>query len=129
MEDNNNEYGQDFMYEKLYGSSFAEKVIKKVREKGAMNYSHRDYCGIGLFYNGIEFIFSQVYDSMQYRGEPIITFKHEEEAIEFLGGQSDYSMSGLDKESVFREGRDWYQKNQRITRKMMQRFINDSLHK
>ena len=114
----------------LYGSKLAEKVVNKLIEKlsdttpypAGIHYSHRDYCGIGIFYFGKGFSIHYVFDSMPQ--DTIVFFRNEQEMISFLANQSDYSMSGYDKNSVMKESDAFQLNNQRNTRKLLLNFLS-----
>jgi hypothetical protein len=120
-----------------YGKDYATRVVKKLtvgsEHKGTSHYprsicySHREYCGIGLFYYPYsgKFEFSHVYEGTPAYGEKsIISFEDEGEMIDFLARQSDYSFSGYDNSSVFKESNSFRRNNQRISRKMLTNFLN-----
>ena len=79
-------------YGKRLSSDVAEKLAKSTSEFEGLYFSHRDYCGIGIFIQKGTFILSTVYDG--YGIDSIIAaFNSKSEFIEWLSNESDQSMS------------------------------------
>lgn len=88
---------------KEYGEPLARSVAAKLNlmqssEKnnylsgGGLYHSHRDYCGVGLYFFESKFTIGEVNDGMG--PYPIIaTFENEDEFVRWLCHQSDQSMS------------------------------------
>ena len=96
------------------GSELAREVALSLDRGQRLFNQHRDYCGIGLWKNTKgEYEFSRVNDG--FPDEAIVSFSGVEEFVEFLAGQSDFSMSGAEEGSVFYETSEWVRNNQRIT--------------
>lgn len=88
-----------------YGETLARKVAEKLIQapsklsengsyttSGGLYHSHRDYCGIGLYYYEGQFAIGEVNDAMG--PDPVLVkFDDREEFISWLAGQSDQSMS------------------------------------
>jgi len=88
-----------------YGEGLARKVADKLEQNlskydergyyvsaGGLYHSHRDYCGVGLYFFENRFTFGEVNDAMG--PHPIfLTFDDKDEFVEWLSNQSDQSMS------------------------------------
>ncbi|EFC46575.1 predicted protein [Naegleria gruberi] len=97
-----------------YGSEFALKVAKAlVSGKNIVN-NHRDYCGLALFYENSEYVLAYCNDGCDF--DPIEKFASEEAFVEFLAKQSDFTLSGADKNSKLYEESTFARNNQRINR-------------
>lgn len=88
-----------------YGRELARKVAEKLKSSSSelddngsdvsskgMYLSHRDYCGIGLYFFKGEFTLGEVNDGMGPH-PVLITFESLEEFVEWLANQNDQSMS------------------------------------
>ncbi|MBC9797221.1 hypothetical protein [Sinomicrobium weinanense] len=91
--------------QETYGLELARKVAGKLKQHptrlnengyyvggGGLYHSHRDYCGIGLYFFEGKFTLGEVNDAMG-PCPVLITFDEEEEFVEWLANQSDQSMS------------------------------------
>lgn len=88
-------------YGETLARQVAEKLIRDSSERskngsystgGGLYHSHRDYCGIGLYYYDRQFVIGEVNDAMG--PDPVlVAFDDREEFISWLAGQSDQSMS------------------------------------
>ncbi len=79
-------------YGKRLSNGVAEKLAKSTSEYEGLYFSHRDYCGIGIFVQKEKFVLSTVYDG--YGVDSIIAeFDSKSEFIEWLSNESDQSMS------------------------------------
>ncbi|MGC1203709.1 MAG: hypothetical protein WA839_02350 [Flavobacteriaceae bacterium] len=84
-----------------YGNEFALKVTRKLMSTDYKNngiyFSHRDYCGIGMFFSKEKFILTTVFDGYGYDGygseEVIVEFDSDTEFINWLSNENDQSMS------------------------------------
>jgi len=86
-----------------YGETLARRVMVKLSlmpsskknnylTGGGLYHSHRDYCGVGLYFFEGKFTIGEVNDGMG--PYPIIaTFENEDEFVTWLSHQSDQSMS------------------------------------
>ncbi len=79
-----------------YGEPIASAVVEKLMslpsEYDGLYFSHKDYCGIGMFYLKEKFILSTVYDG--YNLDLIIAeFNSKNQFVTWLSNQSDQSMS------------------------------------
>ncbi|MBQ4912841.1 hypothetical protein J8L85_00230 [Maribacter sp. MMG018] len=79
-----------------YGEKIAHKVSEKlkqsVNESDGLYFSHRDYCGIGIFFQKGSFILSTVYDGHGI-DKVIAEFNSDTEFINWLSKENDQSMS------------------------------------
>lgn len=77
-----------------YGRKLAKKVAKKLMEAGnsGLYFAHRDYCGIGIFYQSDNFVLSTVYDGYGI-DQVILKFDFQSEFIDWLANENDQSMS------------------------------------
>lgn len=123
------QFEEEKLSRELYGRNLAEKIIRKLIKQlegrtppAGIYRSHRDYCGIGIFYDGSSFSIQYVYESWPEKS--IVSFRNEDEIISFLAEHSDYSMSGYDKKSVMKESDAFKLNNQRITRKFLLNFLS-----
>lgn len=101
-----------------YGRELAEKVADALQH-GALAYSHRDYCGMGLETGSAgEYLYGEVWDG----GLAIPTHSFPDKAafVNWLAIQSDASMAMLDAKDP------WYWNNQVITRNRLEAFIQGS---
>lgn len=91
--------------QKSYGRELAGKVAEKLKRdpikldkdgyyvgSGGLYLSHRDYCGIGLYFFEGKFTLGEVNDGMGPY-PVLITFENQGEFVEWLANQSDQSMS------------------------------------
>jgi hypothetical protein len=91
-------------------------------------YRHRDYCGVGLaFVCGILKI-QEVFDGYFMQGPNVKIFKEwnyeqQENFIDFMSVQSDYTLSGFDNASIFYEDRDFFRGNQRLSLQRITAFV------
>jgi len=79
-------------YGKKISRSVSKKLKQSVNEYYGIYFSHRDYCGIGIFFKNGIFILSTVYDGYGI-DEVIAEFDSETEFINWLSNQNDQSMS------------------------------------
>src|SRR3546814_240232 len=100
--------------QETYGRKLAGKVAEKLKQ-APMYHSHRDYCGIGLYFFEGEFTLGEVNDGMGPH-PVLITFESQEEFGEWLANQSDQSMSLCSRYSF---------NNQTITRIRLEYFLED----
>ena len=91
------EYDQA-IYQKLnaevYGKELATKVCEKLMKMDyiqGLHLSHRDYCGIGIFLSGDQFVLCLVPDG--WGMDNILTIGSQESFISWLASESDQSMS------------------------------------
>ncbi|HLT86780.1 MAG TPA: hypothetical protein VKZ57_04275 [Sphingobacterium sp.] len=88
-----------------YGRELARNVAEKLKSSSSklddngndvsskgLYLSHRDYCGIGLYFFKGEFTLGEVNDGMGPH-PVLITFESLEEFVEWLANQNDQSMS------------------------------------
>lgn len=83
-----------------YGEELALKISAKLIKVSIKNsgvyFSHRDYCGLGIFFDKEKFILSTVYDG--YENDVVVTFDSKQEFIEWLSKENNQSMSLYGKE-------------------------------
>lgn len=98
-----------------YGTVLAAQVIDKLKNTSevyeGLYHSHRDYCGLGLFYENDLFKLTTVYDG--YGPEStIISFDSKVEFIEWLALENDQSMSlygeKFNNQTITKIRLDWY---------------------
>ena len=79
-----------------YGTALAAKVTEKLIKASDVYYglyhAHRDYCGLGLFYQNNSFTLAVVNDGYA-PGEPIANFDSKSEFTKWLALENDQSMS------------------------------------
>jgi hypothetical protein len=106
-----------------FGPSLATAVADALVAQGPLNYSHKDYCGHGLVFEGGSFHVAEFNDGEV--GKRIASWADEASFVEFLSAQSDYTCSGADQTStVFAEGDQWRINNQRIDGDRLRAFAH-----
>lgn len=106
-----------------YGIAFAERVAHALQSGGSVYYRHRDYCGMGLWFEQECFCYDEIYDCGPHpleevkangpaRGGHVFETRHA--FVGWLAQQSDHSLAGFEHENPF-----WHE-NQRITRARLQ---------
>jgi hypothetical protein len=100
----------------LFGAALAEQVAEALRQGRMLAHSHRDYCGMGLVYRANSFCYGEVWDG-DYVAEPRLSFANQNAFVEWLAGQSDYSLAGLEVDDP------WVWDNQTITRRRLEEFV------
>lgn len=115
----------------VYGLELATKVIDKLKKLPAsrdgydvitngLYHSHRDYCGIGLFFTREKFLLGEVNDGMGPSID-LIVFDNEKEFLNWLAKQSDQSMSLM----VRKDNLSFNFNNQTITKIRLEYFLED----
>ncbi|NJO03431.1 MAG: hypothetical protein HC880_18670 [Bacteroidia bacterium] len=94
-----------------YGLELAREIIYYLPKAGPMINTHRDYCGMGLWYENDRYFYGEVYDGGFGSTERI--FESEEEFASWLAEQSDASLNGANHPDPFKR------KNQRVTRRRL----------
>ncbi|KAA2245719.1 hypothetical protein F0L74_07140 [Chitinophaga agrisoli] len=98
-----------------FGRQLAEQVSYAL-ERGALCYSHRDYCGMGLEKNAQgNYVYAAVWDGWL---QPLQTFTSREAFIQWLAVQSDASLSRVNEPDT------WVWDNQVINRQRLEDFVN-----
>jgi hypothetical protein len=109
-----------------YGIDLAQQVGRRLVTKDhSLCYSHRDYCGLGLFYQPEKqsIILSYVEDGFQ--AETVKEFMSVEAFVQWLSIQSDYSLSGASTDPThLHETQSFVINNQRINRDRLENFVN-----
>lgn len=90
-----------------YGRGLAEQIAQLLRQAEGIYHVHRDYCGMGLWFDKGAYYYGPVHEGYP-TGE--ITFATELAFVHWLAQQSDESLCGRE------TGNDWLIDNQRITR-------------
>lgn len=114
--------------QETYGQKLARKVTEKLKRQptklneagyyvgsGGLYLSHRDYCGIGLYFFESKFVLGEVNDGMGPH-PVLLTFESSDEFVEWLTNQSDQSMSLFSRYSF---------NNQTITKIRLEYFLED----
>ncbi len=107
-----------------YGSKLISVVANKLMNDVAPNgllYSHRDYCGHGLVYHKDCFLLVEVFDGWPIENKALASWTSKQEFVDFFALQSDYSCSGVEKNTLFSKGDI---NNQRITRERLEEFLS-----
>jgi hypothetical protein len=93
--------------------------------EGLIHEFHRDFCGHGLIRTKAGIILCDIQDG-GYPGPAIATWASEEAFVAFFSRQSDFTLSGWDPaEPVFYTQDTWYRQNQRLTRTIFDRFLDN----
>ncbi len=105
------------------GKEFVRAIAKRLYHKELFMGYHRDYCGHGLDYNDGEFRLVLVSDG--WVDKILHTWESEEAFVSFFARQSDYSMSGADKdEEIFYTEDSFELNNQRLVKAKLQEAID-----
>ncbi len=97
-----------------FGRQLAEQVAAAL-EHGALCYSHRDYCGMGLEKNANgNYVYAAVWDGWL---QPVHTFTTREAFVQWLAVQSDASLSRVN------EADTWVWNNQVINQQRLEEFV------
>ena len=108
-----------------FGRELAEAVAARLLAGHDLYSSHRDYCGHGLVYRDGRIQLLVVHDGWPEYGDVVATWESEEEFVELLAAQSDFTCSGADLESpVFHTDNPWLLNNQRLTRSRLEGFVS-----
>lgn len=108
-----------------YGADLAARVASLLEEGYPLTHAHRDYCGMGLVFQGGHYCYSEIWDglpleleSLQTCGQPWAqAFARREDFILWLAAQTDRSLSRLEAED------DFYHQNQTIHRQQLIEFV------
>jgi hypothetical protein len=106
-----------------YGFPFASSVLHALKHSKEFCHQHRDYCGVGIFYTPTPtktIRISHVYDG--YPEDTITEFHTEQDFVDWLSIQSDYTLSGINERLP-----SFFINNQRITRSRLEAFIKASI--
>ncbi|WP_309889959.1 hypothetical protein [Archangium sp.] len=77
-----------------FGLELAWRVVRSLKKAGALHYSHRDYCGMGLFaLEDGSFVYASVWDGHFFEQDVVRRFEEEERLARWLAQQSDASLS------------------------------------
>ncbi|MEV4884567.1 hypothetical protein MRBLMN1_003082 [Chitinophaga ginsengisegetis] len=102
-----------------YGLELAEQVAAALSH-GALCYSHRDYCGMGLEKNTDgNYVYAAVWDGWL---EPVHTFNSRQAFVQWLAVQSDASLSRVNEPDT------WLWNNQVINRQRLEEFVSWRQH-
>jgi hypothetical protein len=106
----------------LYGLEFAKKVANHLKIFKAVFFGyHSDYCGTGFEYKENSFNFVKVDEGVYTT--IVKKLNNEEEFIEWLSKQSDFTLGGFDKDSDLFEEDEFYRGNQRIDKKLLNKIL------
>lgn len=102
-----------------YGRQLAEQVAAVLLNGHWLAYGHRDYCGMGLGFDGAVFLYGEVWDGVPpAAGAPgVLVFSKREDFALWLANQSDLSLSRQD------HAEDFYHGNQTVTRERLEDFV------
>lgn len=70
----------------------AQKLIPPKYEGWGVFHAHRDYCGLGLFYDQEKYVLAPVYDGYGPQ-TPVVSCSDEQDFITWLSQESDQSMA------------------------------------
>lgn len=90
-----------------YGAALARAVAGALRRGVAIAYQHRDYCGMGLVFDGGAYLYGSIYDGQMQ--EVSARFDSERDFVAWLAAQTDDALAGHDAPPFERD-------NQRLTR-------------
>jgi hypothetical protein len=77
-----------------FGAELAGRVARKLKQGAELAYSHRDYCGMGLFAaEDGGFVYASVWDGHFMENDVVRRFKDEKQLTQWLAQQSDASLS------------------------------------
>ncbi len=101
-----------------YGKELAAKVTEKLLKATDVYYglyhAHRDYCGLGLFFENDLFKLTTVYDGYGPQST-IVSFNSKEEFLEWLATENDQSMSlygeKFNNQTITKIRLEWYLKD------------------
>ncbi|WP_257461082.1 hypothetical protein [Archangium lipolyticum] len=98
-----------------FGPELAWSVARRLKTGASLGFSHRDYCGMGLFKDEDgSFVYTSLWDGFSDREWR--RFKDEEHLARWLAQQSDLSLSNY--------GDDFSFLNQTLNRKRLEEFVN-----
>lgn len=116
-----------------YGIDIATKVCKKLMqnpgEDHGLYFSHRDYCGLGLYYINLQFILGVVNDG--YGPAPLLaSCDSENDFVDWLSRESDQTMSlygsHFNNQTITKSRLEWYlEENYSPTWNMYCLYMND----
>lgn len=102
-----------------YGPDLADQVAEKLRlpkyQDSGLFHSHRDYCGLGFFYDQGQYTMGVVHDGYS-PGKPIVTFEDQQEFTTWLANENNQNMA------LFGEKFN----NQTITRVRLKWFLEET---
>ena len=98
--------------------------LESDREKSGLWFSHRDYCGHGLICIKDEFHLIEVHDGYAEYSDKIKSWNNKNDFCSWLAKQSDYSLSGADKnQSELYTQEAFSLNNQRLTQQRMIDYV------
>ncbi|WP_313189133.1 hypothetical protein [Sphingobacterium sp.] len=116
-----------------YGLDLATKVCKKLMqnpgEHTGLYFSHRDYCGLGLYYIDLQFMLGVVNDG--YGPEPLLaSCESDPDLVNWLSQESDQTMSlygsHFNNQTITKSRLEWYlEENYSPTWNMYCLYMND----
>ncbi|WP_444996724.1 hypothetical protein [Aliikangiella sp. IMCC44359] len=117
------------MYSKeKYGKELAANILGYLKKHEKIDSNHYGYCGVGFVLNASGILYTHFDEWLTYQhgkeyipGEEYLgiikKFADEEEFINWLSEQSDYSLSGIETNDQ------WYIGNQRITKARLEKLL------
>ncbi|PTL77582.1 hypothetical protein [Vitiosangium sp. GDMCC 1.1324] len=97
-----------------FGPELAWSVVRRLKTGASLGFSHRDYCGMGLYKDADgSFVYASLWDG--FGGNEVRRFKDEEHLARWLAQQSDLSLSNY--------GDDFAFLNQTLNRKRLEEFV------
>ena len=121
---------RDALDRRPFGAELAERLwqalIRVPVGDGVIVDYHRDYCGQGLIRRADDVVLCEVEDGGAYTHTTMASWQQKEPFVEFFARQSDFTCSGWDpSEPTFATDDEWHRNNQRLTRKVFERFLAD----
>lgn len=120
-----------------YGPDLASKVCKKLMQNSGedtgLYFSHRDYCGLGLYFINQQFILGVVNDG--YGPEPMLaSCESDTDLVNWLSQESDQTMSlygsHFNNQTITKSRLEWYlEENYSPTWNMYCLYMNDRREK
>lgn len=99
----------------VYGLALARSVADYLMTVGGIYHQHRDYCGMGLWWENDFFGYGEVEDGWPASAEK--SFASAEDFSCWLADQSDHSLSRIDHPDRFKRA------NQCLTRKRLEQVL------
>ncbi len=121
---------RDKLDRRPFGTELAERLwraLMRMRVGGGVIVDyHRDYCGHGLIRTKDGVMLCEVEDGSGYTHTTTASWDQKEAFVAFFARQSDFTCSGWDpSEPAFASADEWHRNNQRLTRKVFERFLRD----
>ena len=106
------------------GLELADVTAERLKlGKGLFN-NHRDYCGHGLDYINGKYTLLEIHDGNPDWSEVIAEWETKTDFVNFLSRQSDWSLSGANKdEALFYTDNLFLLNNQRLTKEILKKYV------